>query len=384
MLETMLETSTISLPYSYGFDDVALVPHMETIDPELCTLSWNLGTHSFDLPILAAAMDGVVDPRFAVEFHRQGGLAVLNLEGLHGRYEDAASAYATVAAATPENAPGLLQKLYERPIDERFVRGSVRTVKEAGGRLAVSATPLNAPWLLTAAIEEGADVVVVQSTVTSARHHSHSGRSLDLAHFCRQSPVPVIVGNTVAAEPAMALMEAGAAAILVGVGPGAECTSREVLGIGMPQISATLEVAAARDAYQSASGRRVAIITDGGMRTSGDMVKALAAGADAIMLGAPLAQSEESPGLGYNWGMASFHGSLPRGTRINVGTSASLEQILYGPSSVNSGTQNLAGAIRTAMSVLGARTVRDLHKVRMVHAPAIKTEGKLHQLRGQV
>jgi IMP dehydrogenase len=384
MLETMLRTSTISLPYSYGFDDVALVPHMETVDPELCNLSWNLGTHSFDLPILAAAMDGVVDPQFAVEFHRQGGLAVLNLEGLHGRYEDPARVYAAVAVAAPEDAPALLQTLYNAPIDERFVRRSVRVAKEAGARVAVSATPLNAEWLLGAAVEEGADIVVVQSTVTSARHHSLSGKSLDLESFCRQSRVPVVVGNTVAAEPAMALMEAGAAAILVGVGPGAECTSREVLGIGMPQISATLEVAAARDAYQSASGRRVAVITDGGMRTSGDMVKALAAGADAIMLGAPLAQSKESPGLGYNWGMASFHGSLPRGTRINVGTSTSLEQILYGPSSVNSGTQNLAGAIRTAMSVLGARTVSDLHKVRMIHAPAIKTEGKLHQLRGNL
>jgi IMP dehydrogenase len=196
--------------------------------------------------------------------------------------------------------------------------------------------------------------------------------------------VPVIVGNTVSAEPAKALMEAGAAAILVGVGPGAECTSREVLGIGMPQISATLEVAAARDAYQNATGRRVAIITDGGMRTSGDMVKALAAGADAIMLGAPLAQSIEAPGLGFNWGMASFHGTLPRGTRINVGTSATLEQILYGPATVNNGTQNLAGAIRTAMAVLGARTVRELHRVRMIHAPGIKTEGKLHQLRGSL
>jgi IMP dehydrogenase len=196
--------------------------------------------------------------------------------------------------------------------------------------------------------------------------------------------VPVVVGNTVSYEPSLALMEAGAAAILVGVGPGAECTSREVLGIGMPQISATLEVAAARDDYEQTTGRWVAIITDGGMRTSGDMVKALAAGADAVMLGAPLAQAREAPGRGYNWGMASFHGTLPRGTRINVGTTASLRQILYGPATVNNGTQNLAGAIRTAMGVLGAPTIRDLHSARMVHAPAIKTEGKLHQIRGLI
>jgi IMP dehydrogenase len=260
----------------------------------------------------------------------------------------------------------------------------VRQVKDAGARLAVSATPLNAEWLLSMAIDEGADVVVVQSTVTSARHLSAAGTSLDLEAFCRWSPVPVVVGNTVAYEPAMALMEAGAAALLVGVGPGAECTSREVLGIGMPQISATLEVALAREEYHGRSGRRVSIITDGGMRTSGDMVKALAAGADAIMLGAPLAQAIEAPGRGYNWGMASFHGTLPRGTRIRVDTVASLAQILYGPATVNSGTQNLAGAIRTAMAVLGARTIGELHEARIVHAPAIKTEGKLHQLRGSL
>lgn len=380
----------MDLPYSYGFDDVALVPDAQTVDPELCTYSWHLDGQDFDLPILAAAMDGVVDPRFAVEFHRQGGLAVLNLEGLHGRYDDPDLIYERIAAATPEEAPTLLQELYREPIQEEYVRRAVRRVKDAGARLAVSATPLNAEWLLGLAIEEGADVVVVQSTVTSARHLSASGTSLDLGAFCRRSPVPVVVGNTVAYEPAMALMEAGAAAILVGVGPGAECTSREVLGIGMPQISATLEVARARDEYYhatgldpaNAGGRYVAIITDGGMRTSGDMIKALAAGADAIMLGAPLAQSVEAPGRGYNWGMASFHGTLPRGTRIKVGTNAPLQQILYGPSTVNSGVQNLAGAIRTAMAVLGARTIDELHDVRMIHAPAIKTEGKLHQLRG--
>jgi IMP dehydrogenase len=381
MLETIIESRAISLPFSYGFDDIALVPERETIDPELCDLSWDLGRdHSFDLPLLAAAMDGVVDPAFAVSFHRQGGLAVLNLEGLHGRHEDPSPLYRQIAEATPAEAPELLQRLYDVPVQESNVRAAVRSVKAAGARLATSATPVNAEWLLGAAIDEGADVAVVQSTVTSARHHSASGASLDLASFCRRAPVPVLVGNTVAAEPAMALMEAGAAGILVGVGPGAECTSREVLGIGVPQISAILEVAAARDAYQTSAGRRVAVIADGGMRTSGDMVKALAAGADAVMLGAPLAQAEEAPGRGFNWGMASFHGTLPRGTRISVGTAGPLLRILYGPSTVNTGTQNLAGAIRTAMSVLGARTVGELHGVRMIHAPSIKTEGKLYQL----
>jgi IMP dehydrogenase len=384
MLETIADTLVSTLPPSYGFDDVALVPGMETLDPELCDLSWEIGSLSFDLPILAAAMDGVVDPGFAVRFHRQGGLAVLNLEGLHGRYEEPGEVYARVAAASSSEAAVLLQDLYRAPIEERFVRRAVRRIRGSTARVAVSATPLNAEWLLGAAIEEGADIVVIQSTVTSARHHSISGRPLDLESFCRRSPVPVIVGNTVGAEPAYALMEAGAAAILVGVGPGAECTSREVLGIGMPQISATLEVAAARDTYLRSAGRYVPIITDGGMRTSGDMVKALAAGADAVMLGAPLARSVEAPGRGFNWGMASFHGTLPRGTRIDVGTHGTLEQILYGPATVNDGTQNLAGAIRTAMSVLGAHTVRELHDARMIYAPAIKTEGKVYQLRGKI
>ena len=378
------EIPDISLPPSYGFDDVALVPGAVTVDLELCDYSWQLERHVFDLPILAAAMDGVVDPAFAVRFHRQGGLAVLNLEGLHARYEEPDVAYERIATTGAADAPTLLQQLYTVPIREAYVRPSVRAVKDAGARLAVSATPLNAEWLLRVAIEEGADVVVVQSTVTSARHQAASGKSLDLEAFCHWCPVPVMVGNTVAYEPALTLMEAGAAAILVGVGPGAECTSREVLGIGLPQISATLEVAAARQDYRRATGRHVAIITDGGMRCSGDMVKALAAGADAVMLGAPLAQAEEAPGRGFNWGMASFHGTLPRGTRIEVGRNGTLEQILYGPATVNSGTQNLAGAIGTAMAVLGARTIDELHAVRMIHAPAIKTEGKLHQLRGNL
>ncbi len=385
MLQPLTQIEQVNLSSTYGFDDVSLVPGMETFDPELCDHSWSLDPkHTFDVPILAAAMDGVVDPAFAVQFHRQGGLAVLNLEGLHGRYADPSRIYRQIADAAPEDAPALLQEVYSAPLNAEFVRAGVRRAKDAGARLAVSVTPLHARWLAEVAVEEGADVVAVQSTVTSARHHSASGTSLDLEQFCRWCPVPVIVGNTVAYEPAMALMHAGAAAILVGVGPGAECTSREVLGIGMPQISATLEVAAARNDYLRESGRYVSVITDGGMRVSGDMIKALAAGADAVMLGAPLAQAIESPGRGFNWGMASFHGTLPRGTRINVGTTATLQQILYGPSSVNSGTQNLVGAIHTAMSVLGARTVRDLHDVRMVHAPAIKTEGKMYQMSGRV
>lgn len=383
MLNTSLNVAAMTLAPTYGFDDVALVPGMETLDPELCDLSWTIGPHAFDLPILAAAMDGVVNPRFAVEFHRQGGVAVLNLEGLYGRYDDPEQVYEQIAAASKDEAPMLLQEIYQRPLREDLVRRAVRVIKDRGARLAVSATPVNADWLLGAAIDEGADIVVVQSTVTSARHYATSGMGLNLEAFCRNAPVPVIIGNTVAYEPALALMEAGAAGLLIGVGPGAECTSREVLGIGLPQISATLEVAAARDEFKRETGRYVPIITDGGMRTSGDMVKALAAGADAIMLGAPLAQATEAPGRGYNWGMASFHSLLPRGTRINVGISATLQQILYGPSNVNTGTQNLAGAIRTAMSVLGARTIRELHEARMVHAPAIKTEGKLYQLAGR-
>ncbi|MGH2443759.1 MAG: GuaB3 family IMP dehydrogenase-related protein, partial [Chloroflexota bacterium] len=349
-----------------------------------CDLSWRLGHHSFGLPILAAAMDGVVDPAFASNFHQLGGLAVMNLEGLHGRYQDPAPVYRRIADASPEQAPALLQEIYAVPICDDLVRAAVGKAKAGGARLAVSVTPAGTERLAPIAIEAGADILVVQSTVTSARHVSATGWSLDLGSLCRNSPVPVIVGNTVSYDAAMALMEAGVSAILVGVGPGAECTSRQVLGIGLPQISATLEVTAARDVYWQATGRRVAVITDGGMQVSGDMVKALAAGADAIMLGAPLARALEAPGLGFNWGMASPHGSLPRGTRINVGAHAPLGQIVNGPSSVTNGTQNLAGAIRTAMAVLGATTIQDLHRVRMAHAPAITVEGKLYQRGGRV
>ena len=385
MLEPLTRTVTPSLPYAYGFDDVSLVPGMETVDPSLCDVSWKLDPwQEFDLPIIAAAMDGVVDAGFAIEFHRQGGLAVLNLEGLQGRYEDVSPAYQEIAAASPQEAGAVLGRLYEPPILSEFLRRSIRRVKDASARLAVSVTPMRAKELLPLAVEEGADVIVLQSTVTSPCHQPRIGSALDIAELCRQYSKPVIVGNTVSYEPALELMRSGAAGILVGVGPGAECTSREVLGIGLPQISATLDVAAARDGYYRESGRYVSVITDGGMRVSGDMVKALAAGADAIMLGAPLAQAREAPGLGFNWGMASFHNSLPRGTRINVGVEASLQQILYGPAEVNSGAQNLMGAIRTAMGVLGARTIRDLHQARMVHAPAIKTEGKLHQRAGRI
>jgi IMP dehydrogenase len=385
MLESLTRTETPTLPYAYGFDDVALVPGMETVDPSLCDVSWRLdASQQFDLPIIAAAMDGVVDAQFAIEFHRQGGLAVLNLEGLHGRYEDVSDAYREIAAAGPQEAGAVLARLYEAPVRADYLRRCIRNVKVGSARLAVSFTPMRAQELVPVAAEEGADVLVLQSTVTSPRHQPRSGSALDIADFCSRYSLPVIVGNTVAYEPALELMRAGVAAILVGVGPGAECTSREVLGIGLPQISATLDVAAARDTYYRESGRYVSVVTDGGMRVSGDMVKALAAGADAIMLGAPLAQAHEAPGLGFNWGMASFHNSLPRGTRINLGVQASLQQILYGPSEVNSGTQNLVGAIRTAMGVLGARTISDLHQARMVHAPTIKTEGKLYQHTGRI
>ena len=371
------------LEYAYGFDDVALVPDRDTVDPALCDISWRLDHHRFDLPILAAAMDGVVDPAFADAFAKLGGLPVLNLEGLHARHEDPSAVYTRIAQATSQEAITLLPELYSSPIQEWLVRRSVEKAKAGGGVLAVSTTPANANWLIPIAIECGADVAVIQSTVTSTAHISKSGEVVDIAAFCRNSSVPVIVGNTAAYRPALELMRSGASAILVGIGPGAECTSREVLGVGLPQISATMEVARARDDYERECGRHVAIITDGGMRVSGDMVKALAAGADALMIGAPLAQSFESPGRGFNWGMASFHGSLPRGTRISIGTSATLKQILYGPAEVNNGTQNLAGAIRTAMGLLGARTIRDLHTARMVHAPAIKSEGKMYQHAGR-
>ena len=368
---------------AYGFDDVAIVPGVETLHPDDVDLSWSLANHRFAIPFIASAMDGVVDVPFAIALAKLGGLAVLNLEGLQTRYERPEEVLAEIAAAPREGATELMQALYQAPIRDELVGRRVAEIKAGGAVAAVSATPSLAERLGPLAAEAGADIFFVQSTVTSRRFRSHNGTPpLDFSRFCRALRVPVVVGNCVGFAAALELMETGIAGLLVGVGPGAACTSREVLGIGVPQVTATMDCAAARDTFQARTGRYVPIVTDGGMRTGGDVCKAFASGADAVMIGSPFAQAAEAPGHGHHWGMATPHAGLPRGTRIRVGVSGSLEQILFGPTSLTNGTQNLVGALRTCMGVCGAATLQNMHAVEMVIAPAIKTEGKSWQLAG--
>lgn len=364
---------------TYGFDEVALVPGDVTINPDQTDIRFTIGNFKFSIPILASAMDAVVDPALAIKFGKLGGLAVLNLEGIQTRYEDPEEILNQIAQ-TPENeVTSLLQKLYSEPIKENLIADRIATIKNGGVICGVSVTPANTKRLAPIAKEAGIDILVVQSTVTTAKHISKSYRGLILPELCQMVSLPVIVGNCCSYSAALELMKTGIDAILVGVGPGAACTTREVIGVGVPQITATMDCAAARKAYVKEGGKYVSVITDGGIRIGSDLCKAFAAGADAVMLGSPLAQTTEAPGGGYHWGMSHPHPALPRGTRVKVGTSAPLEQILFGPTSVTNGTQNLVGALRTSMGVCGARTIKEMHKVEMIIAPAIKTEGKYLQ-----
>ena len=367
---------------TYGFDEVAIVPGEVTINPDLASTDFSVGDRVFGIPIIAAAMDAIVSPSFAGLMHQNGGLGVMNLEGIYSRYEDPYSALEEVVAARQEECTELLQQIYSEPIKEELISKSVRQIKETGAVCCVSITPQNTKKLSPIAVEAGADMVLVQSTVTTARHMSRSYRGLIFSELRQQLNVPVLVGNCVSYNVALELMETGIDGIMVGVGPGAACTTREVVGVGVPQISATLECASAREEYYKRTGRYVSVITDGGIRTGGDLCKSIASGADAVMLGTPFAQAEEAPGRGYNWGMANPHPELPRGTRIKVGTKGSLGSLLFGPTSVTDGTQNLVGALRVAMGMCGAYTIRDLHKAEMVIAPAIRTEGKIFQFGG--
>ena len=368
---------------AYGFDDVAIVPGVETLHPDDVDLRWELGGRRFSIPFIASAMDGVVDVPFAVALGKLGGLAVLNLEGLQTRYEQPQEVLAEIAAAPRESVTELMQQLYQAPIRDDLAARRVEEIRAAGVDAAVSSTPSLAERLGPVVAEAGASVFVVKSTVTSRRFRSHNGNPpLDFGRFCRSLRLPVVVGNCVGFAAALELMETGIAGLLVGVGPGAACTSREVLGIGVPQVTATMDCASARDAFYARTGRYVPIVTDGGMRTGGDICKAFASGADAVMIGSPFAQAEEAPGRGHHLGMATPHAGLPRGTRIKVGVGGSLERILFGPTSLTNGTQNLVGALRTCMGVCGAASLREMHGVEMVIAPAIKTEGKSWQLSG--
>jgi IMP dehydrogenase len=364
---------------AYGFDEVAIVPGTLTVNPELTDVHFRIGNHTFGFPILAAALDAVVNPSFAIELGHRGGLAVMNLEGLQCRYEDAAAAIAEVVASSNEDSAGVIQRLTEAPLKEELIGERVREIK-AGGVVAVSCTPANTKKLAPIAVDAGADIFFVQSTVTSARHISTSPRGLILEELVENIPVPVVVGNTVGYAATKELMETGIAGVLVGVGPGAICTSREVLGVGVPQVSATIECAAARDQHYRDTGNYVPIITDGGMRNGGDVCKALAAGADAVMLGTAFARTAEAPANGYAWGMSTGHAQLPRGVRIRPGMDTTLDTLLFGPTSRTDGTENLVGAIRTCMGICGAQTIAEFHDAELVVAPSIKTEGKVYQL----
>ena len=364
----------------YGFDEVAIVPGEFTVNPELTSTDFGVDGMTLKTPVLASAMDAVVSPKFAGQMSALGGLGVMNLEGVQARYDDPDEVLNQIVTTPQDEVTGLLQKLYTAPIRDKLVGERMEEIKNNGAACAVSVTPAGAKRLAPVAAEAGADMIVVQSTVTTARHISNSARGLRFPELLEMVDVPVVVGNCVSYDVALELMQTGIHGVLVGVGPGAACTTREVTGVGVPQVSATLDCAAARDDHFEQSGRYVPIITDGGIRTGGDLCKAFACGADAVMLGTPLAQSQEAPGKGYNWGMANPHPALPRGTRVKVGINGSLEEILFGPTSVTDGTQNLMGALQVCMGMVGAQTIQEMHDAEVVVAPSIKTEGKHYQL----
>jgi len=369
---------------TYGFDEIALVPGSVTINPNEVDTTFRLPRREgppleLKIPILASAMDGVVNVRFAVEMSKLGGLAVLNLEGVQTRYKNPSEVLEKIVQTEKNEITALLQKIYQEPVQPELIGARVRQIKDGGAIAAVSSIPQRAAEFGAIAQEAGADVFVVQSTVSTVRHISSEYKSLDLAKFCREMRIPVIVGNTVGYDVTLEIMSCGPAAVLVGVGPGAACTSRGVLGLGVPQVTATVDCAAARDAYFKKTARFVPIITDGGMSKGGDVCKALACGGDAVMVGSAFAKAQEAPGRGYHWGMATPHANLPRGTRIRVGATGSLKQILFGPAEVDDGSQNLVGAITTCMGNVGARDLAEFQQTEIIIAPSIKTEGKLFQ-----
>jgi IMP dehydrogenase len=368
---------------TYGFEDVSLAPGTETIEPADVHLAQDFCGIPLAIPVLAAAMDAVADVRLAGELARLGGLAVINLEGVQARYEDPGAVLARIAEAPDDEVSTALAEAYAEPVREELIALRIAELHAAGSRAAVAATPAAARRFGPFCAEHGADLFLVQSQVSSARHLAIGYDPLELSDFTSFMPIPVAVGNTTNAEAAYQLMEQGAAAVFVGVGPGAACTTREVLGIGVPQITAIADVAGARDAFFAEIGRYVPVVADGGMRRGGEIAKAIAAGADLVMLGSPLARAEEAPGRGANWGMATPSPTLPRGTRIKVGTVGPLERILLGPARLSDGSENLVGALRQSMAALGARTIGEMHDVEMVYAPAIATEGKSWQLRSR-
>ena len=368
---------------TYGFEDVSLAPGTDTVDPADVVLAQDFCGLRLEIPVLAAAMDAVADVRLSGELARLGGLSILNLEGVQFRYDDPSEVLDRIIAAPDGEIQDVLAEAYKAPIREELIARRIDELHAAGSPAAFSATPAVARRFGPLCAGHGADLFLLQSQVSSARHLASGYEPLALADFTRQMSIPVAVGNTTNAEAAFLLMEQGAAAIFVGVGPGAACTTREVLGIGIPQVTAIADVAAARDAYHAETGRYVPVVADGGMKRGGDIAKAIASGAEVVMLGSPLARAAEAPGKGTNWGMAAPSPVLPRGTRIRVGTAGPLDQVLNGPSHVTDGTQNLMGALRQSMAALGAKTVADMHDVEIVYAPSVVTEGKSWQLRGK-
>ena len=368
----------------YGFDEIALVPGSATVNPEEVDTGWQLGEFKLKVPIVASAMDGVVGPKFAIEMSRLGGLAVLNLEGVQTRYPHPEEVIERIVTAAPQEATELVQSIYREPIKEELISSRIEEIKKAGGWAVVSSIPQRAERFGKIAEEAGADIFVIQATVTTVQHISSQYKTLDFAKFCKQMTIPVVVGNTVGYDTALELMATGIDALLVGIGPGAACTTRAVLGIGVPQVTATCDTAAARDFHYKQSGKYVPIITDGGMVYSGDICKAFACGADAVMIGSALARAKEAPGKGYHWGMATPDVNLPRGTRIRVGTTGTLKEILFGPAKLDDVSQNLMGALRTSMGNLGARNIREMQLTEIIIAPAIRTEGKIFQAEQKV
>ncbi|MFL0776879.1 MAG: GuaB3 family IMP dehydrogenase-related protein [Prochlorococcus sp.] len=365
---------------AYGIDEIALVPGDRTVDPDVTDTRWSLGGIEREIPIIASAMDSVVDVGVAVELSRLGAMGVMNLEGVQTRYSDPNPVLDRIASVGKDDFVPLMQEIYSQPVQEELIRLRIQEIKQQGGIAAVSGTPVAAMRFGKTVAEAGADLFFVQATVVSTEHIGPEGReSLDLKALCQDMGVPVVIGNCVTYDVALQLMRAGAAGVMVGIGPGAACTSRGVLGVGIPQATAVADCTAARDDYEQESGRYVPIVADGGIITGGDICKCIACGADAVMIGSPIARAEEAPGRGFHWGMATPSPVLPRGTRINVGKIGSLERILRGPALLDDGTHNLLGAIKTSMGTLGARTIKEMQTVEVVDAPSLLTEGKVYQ-----
>ncbi len=364
---------------AYGFDDIAIVPSRRTRDPEDVDISWELDAFRFELPVIASAMDGVVSPRTAIETGALGGLACLNLEGLWTRYEDPDVLFEEIADLPAEKATRRMQEIYAEPVKDELIGARIREIKDAGVVACASLTPQRVERYAKHVLDAELDVLVVQGTVVSAEHVSKASEPLNLKKFIREFEIPVIVGGCASYSTALHLMRTGAVGVLVGVGPGHACTSRGVLGIGVPQATAIADAAGARIRHLDETGVYVHVIADGGMRTGGDVAKAIACGADAVMIGSPLAAAYEAPGRGYHWGMATFHPTLPRGARVQAGRRATLAEILIGPAHENDGTLNLFGALRTSMATTGYETLKEFQKAEVMVAPSLQTEGKALQ-----